>query len=684
MKKHLLILLPLLIFVFTCDENPTEPEILTGNITGKVTDSSNNDPIVGATITTNPITSSVNTDGTGDYTIPDLDPSEYVVTVSKSGYGNKSVNVSVTANHNSTADIQMDPVQPELGISVINLNFGTTNTTMVFNIINTTGFGSLQWSLSENADWLTVSPLTGTTTNELDQITAIIDRAGLGYGNFTSIIEINSNGGNYNLDVVMTVQNPNAPQLTVDRQFLDFGDIESSQQFNIDNTGSGELSWNIAEGYSWLTVTPDFGTTTTEVDAITVFVDRSGLDPTTYNGSISITSNGGNTSISISMIVAQESLPAPYLNTPTAPNSNSVQLTWTQIDHPDFNYYRIYRSFSPGVTEQSTMITEITNNTTTSYNDSGLQPSTLYYYKVYVYSTGGASTPSNEVSITTPGQMGTWVSALSLPDGYTVNGIDFISSSVGYAITSSHMYKWNSSDWQLVQYESTNLRGNGLCVISNNNIWYYRDYYIYNYSNFLNSNNMGEYSSSYSIYAVSEDSVWVGRSGKVYLFSDIDNYQEFSLNADYVKDFYFIDSELGWCIDSNGKIYKWNNFGWSNVVDLNPSNGYDYWTSITATSENDIWAVGDKAWHYDGANWTESQLPFSSSWGWGINDIWALSTSDVWAVTGDSSNPLLHYNGFTWSTVAAPVSKELYHLCMLSSTEGWAGGYEGTIIRYVQ
>jgi len=683
MKKHLLILLPLLIFVFTCDENPTEPEILTGNITGKVTDSSNNDPIVGATITTNPITSSVNTDGTGDYTIPDLDPEEYVVTVTKSGYGNKSVNVSVTANHNSTADIQMDPVQPELGVSVVNLNFGTANTTMVFNIINTTGFGSLQWSLSENAAWLTVSPLTGTTTNELDQVTAIIDRAGLGYGNFTSIIEINSNGGNYNLDVVMTVQNPNAPQLTVDRQFLEFGDIESSQQFNIDNTGSGELSWNIAEGYSWLTVTPDFGTTTTEVDAITVFVDRSGLDPTTYNGSISITSNGGNTSISISMIVAQESLPAPYLNTPTAPNSNSVQLTWTQIDHPDFNYYRIYRSFSPGITEQSTMITEITNNTTTSYNDSGLQPSTLYYYKVYVYSTGGASTPSNEVSITTPGQMGTWVSASSLPDGYKVEGIDFISPSVGYAITSSHMYKWDNSDWQLVQYESSDLGGYEINVITNNNIWYYKSYYIYNFSN-----NILDYYNSIiydlkCISAVSDDSVWVGGNSKVYLFSDIDNYQEFFLSADNIKDFSFINSDLGWCIDDDGKVFKFTGVGWGFVIDLE-AEGYDtYWKAIMAINENDIWAVGLEAWHYDGLEWSKAELPvnWSSSY---ITDIWALSSSDIWAVTNDSSKPLIHYNGTSWSVVSSPVNKALYCISMVSPTEGWAGGEDGTIIRYVQ
>ena len=682
MKRFLLVLFPILLFLLTCDENPTEPEILTGNITGKVTDSSNNDPIAGATITTNPITSSVNTDGTGDFTIPDLDPAEYVVTVTKSGYDNKSVNVSVTANHNSTADIQMDPVQPELGISVINLNFGTTNTTMVFNIINTTGFGSLQWSLSENADWLTVSPLTGTTTNELDQITAIIDRAGLGYGNFTSIIEINSNGGNYNLDVVMTVQNPNAPQLTVDRQFLEFGDIESSQQFNIDNTGSGELSWNIAEGYSWLTVTPDFGTTTTEVDAITVFVDRSGLDPTTYNGSISITSNGGNTSISISMIVAQESLPAPYLNTPTAPNSNSVQLTWTQIDHPDFNYYRIYRSFSPGVTEQSTMITEITNSTTTSYNDSGLQPSTLYYYKVYVYSTGGASTPSNEVSITTPGQMGTWVSAVSLPDGYQVNGIDFISSTVGYAITSSKLYRWNNPDWQLVQYESSDLGGEGIGVISNNNIWYYGSYNVHNYYNNVRNSSPYLYS-VYSLCAVSEDSVWVGGNSKVYLFNDIDNYQEFSLNASYIKDFCFIDSELGWCIDDDGKVFKFTGFGWGLVTDLE-AEGYDsYWKAIMAINENDIWAVGLEAWHYDGLEWSKAELPVNWSYSY-ITDIWALSSSDIWAVTNDSSKPLIHYNGTSWSVVSSPANKALYSISMVSPTEGWAGGEDGTIIRYVQ
>ncbi len=214
MKKLLLILFPILLFVLTCDETPTEPEILSGNINGHVTDSSNNQPIVGATITTNPVTSSVNTDGTGSYNLPDIDPGEYVITASKSAYITKSVTVVVTANQNTTADIQMDLIQPELGVSAVNLNFGTANTNSVFNIFNASGAGSLQWSISENADWMNVSPLSGTATTELDQITVTVDRNGLSYGNYTSTIEINSNGGNYNLDVVMTVQNPNAPQLT--------------------------------------------------------------------------------------------------------------------------------------------------------------------------------------------------------------------------------------------------------------------------------------------------------------------------------------------------------------------------------------------------------------------------------------------------------------------------------------
>ena len=59
--------------------------------------------------------------------------------------------------------------------------------------------------------------------------------------------------------------------------------------------GGGVLEWSITVDPSakWITVTPSSGTTTTERDIITVTINTTGLAaPSTYNGKITITSNG--------------------------------------------------------------------------------------------------------------------------------------------------------------------------------------------------------------------------------------------------------------------------------------------------------------------------------------------------------------------------------------------------------
>ena len=66
---------------------------------------------------------------------------------------------------------------------------------------------------------------------------------------------------------------------------------------------------------------------------------------------------------------------------------------------------------------------------------------------------------------------------------------------------------------------------------------------------------------------------------------------------------------------------------------------------VWASSPNDVWAVGDDAIvaHFDGTAWTRTITgsPFKSSiWGSGPSDVYALSTFD-----------LVHYNGSSWTEI---------------------------------
>jgi hypothetical protein len=93
---------------------------------------------------------------------------------------------------------------PLLSVSLTNLDFGTATPSLTFDISNNGG-DTLDWSITKNQTWLTVTPFTGTTTNETDQITASVNRIGLLEGDYTGRITILSDGGNAVIDVIMSV-----------------------------------------------------------------------------------------------------------------------------------------------------------------------------------------------------------------------------------------------------------------------------------------------------------------------------------------------------------------------------------------------------------------------------------------------------------------------------------------------
>jgi hypothetical protein len=84
------------------NNNPTN-----GSIAGNVTDGSNNNPISGAIITTQPQTSTVTSDASGNYAIDNVSPGPYTVTASKSGYNDDSVTVTIQAGSMEVANIQL-------------------------------------------------------------------------------------------------------------------------------------------------------------------------------------------------------------------------------------------------------------------------------------------------------------------------------------------------------------------------------------------------------------------------------------------------------------------------------------------------------------------------------------------------------------------------------------------------
>lgn len=92
------------------------------------------------------------------------------------------------------------------------------------------------------------------------------------------------------------------------------------------------------------------------------------------------------------------------LQEPTAivGSMTSLSLRWTPNTDTDFASYQIRRSPDANVALSSILVKEFNDPKVISYVDSGLDPGTQYFYRIYVFDTAGNSTGSNIVQRTTP------------------------------------------------------------------------------------------------------------------------------------------------------------------------------------------------------------------------------------------------------------------------------------------
>jgi hypothetical protein len=160
--------------------------------------------------------------------------------------------------------------------------------------------------------------------------------------------------------------------------------------------------------------------------------------------------------------------------------------------------------------------------------------------------------------------------------------------------------------------------------------------------------------------------------------------------------------------ESRTLVFHWDGTGWSPVdspnVQPDPGTGNvdDSLQAVAAVASDDAWAVGSfdekglrldsptasrpLALHWDGSTWSVVELPDVGQGG--LNGIAALAADDVWAVGqtvvnagGDFTvTPLLfHWDGSTWSQVAAPIGGE-GSLSAVTAIPGgglWAVGSRG-------
>jgi hypothetical protein len=142
-------------------------------------------------------------------------------------------------------------------------------------------------------------------------------------------------------------------------------------------------------------------------------------------------------------------------------------------------------------------------------------------------------------------------------------------------------------------------------------------------------------------------------------------------------------------------IQRWNGTSWTIVSSPNPGTLGNSLLGVEATGSKDIWAVGWKnsgnglrslLLHHDGTGWTEAApVPNVGTGDNVLTSISAVSNDDVWA-TGyyvedtQYKTLTLHYNGTTWSHVPSPNGADGTSILMgidaSSPTDAWAVGFE--------
>ncbi|MCK4639929.1 MAG: hypothetical protein KAU06_01205, partial [Candidatus Marinimicrobia bacterium] len=116
--------------------------------------------------------------------------------------------------------------------------------------------------------------------------------------------------GDWAIAAIIRKEIISSPMLSVTPAILLFWSGEYTKTFEIRNLGSEELDWQIiSQTPVWMIVNPMTGANLTTRQSVSVTVNRNLLDPGIYNHNLEIQSNGGNDSLTVSVLERNRNLP---------------------------------------------------------------------------------------------------------------------------------------------------------------------------------------------------------------------------------------------------------------------------------------------------------------------------------------------------------------------------------------
>lgn len=241
-------------------------------------------PIVGKTSSEpNMITVEVNTAG--------LEAGEHLcgLKVTDPNAANKSLSVSVALNiHGPVIEFSEDsfffsshPDDPNPSDQTL--------------LIRNAGGSTLHWEISESCPWLQVSPVSGSSYEESDEVTIHVDTSGLSGGAYNCVLNVfdpNAENNPQTVSVALLIDEPSFNLSPTSIQFTAYegGGNPPAQTLVVKNTGGGILQWNLDESCDWLSVDKTSGELSyMESEPIVLSADMAALPPGSYSCPLTFT-----------------------------------------------------------------------------------------------------------------------------------------------------------------------------------------------------------------------------------------------------------------------------------------------------------------------------------------------------------------------------------------------------------
>ena len=180
----------------------------TGTIYGIVNDSDNGEPVQDAHVGLSPYGKTANTGSDGSYEFQDLEPGQYTIQISKTGYKTNTKRITVIAGEKASGDMVLKGGASAIRLSTASLNFGSQSTSKTFTIQNIGTSGkSISWSVSKasSAEWLSVTPVSGSTASAKESTIVVnIDRSRIKKDE-TAILLIDAEGESLSVEVSVSL-----------------------------------------------------------------------------------------------------------------------------------------------------------------------------------------------------------------------------------------------------------------------------------------------------------------------------------------------------------------------------------------------------------------------------------------------------------------------------------------------